>query len=470
MWDYMVTEQDEPIQESSLAFKIVTSETLPDRATSAARDQRREQIIVPDDGDSDNNIDASSLNADLDRTAVPGYFAALLTSWKCRQRLLMLPDAERNSQVHHQLKQVETEIMTFYTNIFDCEDAGFVAQQLEESHAQVFIDATQDVLHWGTLPNATSRRKARQLMQDLSEAREKLSLPASLFIEGVNDPDEYPTFHGGFGDVFQASYKNKTVALKRIRVFEANPTANRRHRLGVYKEALVWQGLRHKFILPLLGIDRTTFAPALCMVSPWMKHGTVLKYLNDRGHGDVDRLLLEIAQGLEYLHSVDVIHGDLRGSNILISDEGNACLSDFGLATMIPDTDSTIAMLSSSSSHAGSVRWFAPELIRPTSFGLERFLRTTASDVYAYALVCIELYTNEPPFSHLIDSAVLLGVIDGMRPGRPSSMSTPLFEMVTSAWAGDFHIRPNSREVVCTLHGMGVVSSAYDYSTHYSTA
>ncbi|KAK7040569.1 kinase-like domain-containing protein [Favolaschia claudopus] len=185
--------------------------------------------------------------------------------------------------------------------------------------------------------------------------------------------------------------------------------------------------------------------------------------LRHRGRGDVDRLLLDIAQGLEYLHSVDVIHGDLRGSNILISDEGNACLSDFGLATMIPDTDSTTSMLLSSSSHAGSVRWFAPELIQPASFGLQRFVRTFASDVYAYALVCIELYTGEPPFFQLKDPAVLLGVIDGMRPERPPSMSIPLFELVTSAWAADFRIRPNTWDIVCALHSSGVLSSGYDH-------
>ena len=175
-----------------------------------------------------------------------------------------------------------------------------------------------------------------------------------------------------------------------------------------YKEALVWQGLRHRFILPLLGIDRLTFAPSFCMVSPWMKHGTVLKYLRDRGRGDVNRLvsttsfllvlssrhvrqLLEIAQGLDYLHSMNIVHGDLRGSNILISDDGNACLSDFGLATTISDPDSTVGMLTSSTNHGGSARWFAPELIDPKSFGCEKFIRTTASDVYAYACVCLEV-------------------------------------------------------------------------------
>jgi serine/threonine protein kinase len=103
------------------------------------------------------------------------------------------------------------------------------------------------------------------------------------------------------------------------------------------------------------------------------------------------RQLHEIAQGLDYLHAMNIVHGDLRGTNILISDDGNACLADFGLTTTIFEADSTVGGLTSSSNHGGSVRWFAPELIQPKSFGCERFSRTTASDVYAYACVCLEV-------------------------------------------------------------------------------
>lgn len=57
------------------------------------------------------------------------------------------------------------------------------------------------------------------------------------------------------------------------------------------REALVWQTFQHKYILPLIGIDRETFPLSFCMVSPWMKHGTVLKYLTERGRADVDKLV-----------------------------------------------------------------------------------------------------------------------------------------------------------------------------------
>ncbi|KAJ7082143.1 kinase-like domain-containing protein, partial [Mycena epipterygia] len=215
------------------------------------------------------------------------------------------------------------------------------------------------------------------------------------------------------------------------------------------REALVWQGLRHRFILPLIGIDRETFPSSFCMVSPWMKNGTVLKYLGDRGRADVDRLLLEIAQGLDYLHGQHIVHGDLRGTNILISDDNSACLSDFGLATSVSDAESTTAMLTSSSNHGGSVRWFAPELISPAVFGCERFLRTPASDIYAYACVCMELYSGGPPFSDVKpDVAAMLRVLQGDRPQRPAQMSQELWRLVTAAWAADFHARPTIYYIV----------------------
>ncbi|KAJ7859646.1 kinase-like domain-containing protein [Mycena olivaceomarginata] len=188
------------------------------------------------------------------------------------------------------------------------------------------------------------------------------------------------------------------------------------------------------------------------MVSPWMKYGTVLKYLRDRGRGDVNRLLLEISQGLEYLHSMNIVHGDLRGNNILISDDGNVCLSDFGLATTFSEADSTAGM-TSSSNRAGSIQWFAPELIQPQSFGCERFVRTTATDVYAYACVCLELYTGRPPFAHLPDVAAMFRVIAGDRPEQPTTISDTLWQLVTAAWAPEPHARPSIHEIAVALQG-----------------
>jgi hypothetical protein len=54
------------------------------------------------------------------------------------------------------------------------------------------------------------------------------------------------------------------------------------------KEALIWRQLRHPYILPFIGIDAETFRPFLCMVSPWLPHGNVLKYMEREEPLNVD--------------------------------------------------------------------------------------------------------------------------------------------------------------------------------------
>ncbi|KAF8174708.1 kinase-like domain-containing protein [Mycena galopus ATCC 62051] len=283
-------------------------------------------------------------------------------------------------------------------------------------------------------------RMALRIIRKLSESCDML--PSSLFIIGVHGRDEHPSFGGGFGDIYRASYGDQRVALKRMRHFLRGSDL-RRIRLKFCREALLWKDLHHPHILPFLGIDRDSFPSSLCMVSPWMEHGTVMNYLKIHGYVNVDKLLYEIAQGLEYLHHSNIVHGDLRGANILIKEDWSACLADFGLSIFSDATATT------STTRAGSLYWMAPELLDPERFGL-KFVRTPATDVYAFGCVCIELYTGRPPFSNLPAPAALMKVLNGERPEKPygpPTMSHTLWEHVMEFWA-DSHTRPSTQFVV----------------------
>ncbi|KAJ6525873.1 kinase-like domain-containing protein, partial [Mycena vulgaris] len=295
-----------------------------------------------------------------------------------------------------------------------------------------------------------------RIIHKLSESSDML--PSALFITGVSGREEHPTYGGGYGDVYRALYGNKPVALKRMRHF-LRGSGLRRIRLKFCREALVWKYLDHPHILSFIGIDRESFPSAFCMVSPWMENGTILKYLASHGRTNVGKLvsflcsfrpsnhavlqLYEIAQGLQYLHSTNIVHGDLRGANILITEDQSACLTDFGLSVL---SNATSSMLTST--RAGSLYWMAPELIDPDRFG-QRFARTPATDVYAFGCVCVEaryhLYTGRPPFSELSEAAALLKIIDGERAERPSGtpvMSDKLWEQVIWCWSQSSANRP----------------------------
>ncbi|KAJ7779464.1 kinase-like domain-containing protein [Mycena maculata] len=267
-------------------------------------------------------------------------------------------------------------------------------------------------------------------------------LPSPLFIGNISECDRFFRRSGGYGEIYRASYQERAVALKRLSTpITADLDVQRRARIRFCQEALTWRRLQHKFIVPLLGIDRDTFPPYLVMVSPWMEHGTVLDYIKTNGTDCVERLLFEVAQGLAHLHSMNIVHGDLRGANILINDDLHACLTDFGLSGF---SDTTETGTASTSNRAGSLRWMAPELIDPPRFGRKHFLRTTASDAYAFACVCIELYTGSPPFLGLCEGSVLLQVIAGHRPSRPDDLdSDALWNRMAALWAEDPEARPS---------------------------
>ncbi|KAJ7454435.1 kinase-like domain-containing protein, partial [Mycena latifolia] len=94
-------------------------------------------------------------------------------------------------------------------------------------------------------------------------------------------------------------------------------------------------------------------------------------------------LLYDIIMGLAYLHSEDIVHGDLRGRNILIH-EGRALLTDFGLAEFVEFEISTNAPT--------RTRWMAPELLLPDIYQPGKPPRCTqASDVWAFGCVCCEV-------------------------------------------------------------------------------
>ncbi|KAG1853446.1 kinase-like domain-containing protein, partial [Suillus subalutaceus] len=103
------------------------------------------------------------------------------------------------------------------------------------------------------------------------------------------------------------------------------------------REIGIWATLKHQYVLPLHGTVDQQFGPCRALVSPWMPNGTLNSYLN-RVHETLsmmDRLLLlkQIAEGLQYLHGQDVIHGDL--TNVMESSYSD-CRIMFWLLPMDP--------------------------------------------------------------------------------------------------------------------------------------
>ncbi|THU90607.1 kinase-like protein, partial [Dendrothele bispora CBS 962.96] len=375
--------------------------------------------------------------------------SSLVHSSEYKTRLLKVAsdlNISEDPAIRKALQEDENEIAEILHLVSLSEVSRHAVLALEGDDAQKFLNAVQDVLDKGHLLSPKEGARARQLLVRLSERCDKL--PTSLFINGVVRPDkeEQAVFGGGFGDIFRAFYNGQVVALKRMRIFQRHSGLSRTRR-RFCREALVWQQLRNTFIVPFLGIDAETFPSYMCLVSPWMRHGTILKHIAEHGKAHLDERLHEVTQGLAYLHSQNVIHGDLRGANILINDNWQACLTDFGLTVFDGPTPTSLT-----SRREGSVRWMAPELLIPDSFGFDCSRPTAKTDVYAFGCVCFELYAGCPPFSQFVhDTAVMLRVVKGERPDRPTGqngMTDEMWSMVDRCWRPSHKERPNATELV----------------------
>ncbi|KAI6107806.1 kinase-like domain-containing protein, partial [Pisolithus croceorrhizus] len=168
--------------------------------------------------------------------------------------------------------------------------------------------------------------------------------------------------------------------------------------------------------------------------------------------------LEDIASGLYYVHSHDlgpIVHGDLKGLNVLVSSDRRALLSDFGLSTPNTPTSS----MSVDTPRGGSCRWIAPEL-------LDDCPASTASDVWAFGMTTLELFTRTVPFPDCHGSGNVFGRFKkGKLPPRPTGESTQfrltdaLWNVCTSCWESGPSLRPKMKSIleevkaisICTL-------------------
>ncbi|KAI9459009.1 kinase-like domain-containing protein [Boletus coccyginus] len=291
-----------------------------------------------------------------------------------------------------------------------------------------------------------------------------------------------PVCHGGFSDVWKGVWtsavgQSRTVALKFLRQYQSVADEVREKLLKRLKaEIAAWHRLQHINICPLFGVIQSVHS--IAMVSPWCNNGTIMQYIQ-RKDARADRLALlkQIASGVSYLHHMKpvVIHGDLKGTNILISDEGDALISDFGLSTVVEElslNDATLrAVQLGTSLLAGSTRWMAPELILAhveDDDGVPCPV-TRESDVFSFACVCLEVRlcvvhdpscvaTNDLPYPHRRnDRAVTLDILRGVRPCRgappiPDMCLTAVQEeafwgVLDRCWNGIPPLRPGMIEV-----------------------
>ncbi|KAL5521151.1 hypothetical protein ACEPAG_9073 [Sanghuangporus baumii] len=252
---------------------------------------------------------------------------------------------------------------------------------------------------------------------------------------------------GGFGIVRRTRLKDGSdVAIKTLFRSSESHVDYRRFK----NEAAMQSALKHTNILSLLGIaESEEMGLGASLVLPWMKNLDSLSYLQNPKNAEVPRLplILGTIRGIAHLHSLGIVHGDIKARNILISDDGQPLLSDFGLTSFanIEDRD-----LSTSLATAGNPKWMSPELLRVENPGKAV---TKHSDIWAFSMTIIELLTRKHPFHEEDAYFIVLNYLRERFPERPHcrECSDGLWELVRKCWALEPSSRPEAEAARFTI-------------------
>ncbi|OAX36126.1 kinase-like protein, partial [Rhizopogon vinicolor AM-OR11-026] len=224
----------------------------------------------------------------------------------------------------------------------------------------------------------------------------------------------------------------------------------------VRRELNVWGRLKHDCILPLWGVANN-FGHYPAMICPWVKNGALTGFL-EREQGtlssqDKFSLLNDIALGLQYrsVHDKSIVHGDLTGSNVLVHDDGRACLADFGLSTMVLEF---IGPSYFTSTITGNIQWAAAELFEVPDDDEEHEATAVSlsieCDIYSFGSIALQVLTCKVPYYNVKkDIVVLSQVISGKKPVPPkeSRIAPSHWEFIQQCWLPRAN-RPSVKEIV----------------------
>lgn len=270
---------------------------------------------------------------------------------------------------------------------------------------------------------------------------------------------------GSFGTVYEAQWHGFRVAVKMIEdqglLFESRGPQNQSEAL--VQEIRLFQELKHDNIITFIGACSNDDHFYIC--TEFASDGSLYDFLHELSNsydlGLVRRWSIEIARGMDYLASKDILHRDLKSPNILLTNAdvaGSVSRSRYGYRKQYDDGPLALTAkicdfgLSHKNTVAtkdtkGTCRWMAPEVVT------QQEEITWKCDVYSYGIVLWEMLTREIPFQDLENQQVLYAVtFDDERPPIPDSFPVDFQDVVNACWKRNPDERPMWRAIIESLH------------------
>nr|GLL22423.1 leucine-rich repeat receptor-like serine/threonine/tyrosine-protein kinase SOBIR1 [Ipomoea trifida] len=224
---------------------------------------------------------------------------------------------------------------------------------------------------------------------------------------------------GGCGHVYKAEIPGLMIAIKKIdqphkeaaELTQEDTKELHKKMRQIKSEIKIVGQIRHRNLLPLLA--HVPNKDCHYLIYEYMKNGSLQDVLEkvSQGNADLDwinrhRIALGIAAGLEYLHSHSerITHRDLKPANILLDDDMEARITDFGLAKAVPEAFTHVT----TSVVAGTPGFIAPEYQKTFKF-------TEKCDIYSFGVLLAVLVIGKLPSHEFFQSTAELFLVKWLR-------------------------------------------------------
>ncbi|CAM0873289.1 unnamed protein product [Alopecurus aequalis] len=414
-------EISEPIQESgSPGCNIGTNLQYLERPVATSSMQKN-QPAVPATGDNNSKKDHPSMPASYSGEAVllPFAFTSSDKTINLQPNVLVRASSERIQERPTSPRPDEhlSEITRFHSVGIDS-----INPQIRTPSAEVKDNAAPSISEPEIISN-----------EDLEDLREMGS--------------------GAFGTVFHGKWRGTDVAIKRINNSCFSYQSSQADKLVTefWREAAIISKLHHPNILAFYGVVKNGPGGTLATVTEFMVNGSLKKVLSrkDKYLDWRKRILvaMDAAIGMEYLHSKDIVHFDLKCDNLLVNVKDPSrpiCkVGDFGLSKMKQATMVSGGM-------RGTLPWMAPELLTMSGTKVSEKV-----DVYSFGVVMWEILTGEDPYDGMHYGGVIGGILSNtLRPPVPTSCNPEWRKLMEQCWSTEPSQRPSFTEVATCLRGI----------------
>ncbi|GAU44953.1 hypothetical protein TSUD_100250, partial [Trifolium subterraneum] len=225
---------------------------------------------------------------------------------------------------------------------------------------------------------------------------------------------------GSFGDVYKGFDRelNKVVAIKVIDLEESEDDID-----DIQKEISVLSQCRCPYITEYYGsfLNQTklwiimeymaggSVADLVGLRTKWLQLEVELQSGTPLDEMSIAYILRDLLHAVDYLHSEGKIHRDIKAANILLSENGDVKVADFGVSAQLTRT------ISRRKTFVGTPFWMAPEVIQNSDGYNEK------ADIWSLGITAIEMAKGEPPLADLHPMRVLFIIPRENPPQRPSA-------------------------------------------------